>query len=96
MGLGLAESTGHALDPFFITPRLWGIADSGPWMHDGRAVTITEAINMHGDFFSEALTSALAFNTLSESEKLDLLAFLRTLRTPRNPSIDLLKGDNDD
>ncbi len=93
MGLGLAESTGDPLDPFFITPRLWGVADTGPWLHDGRAVTLTDAILMHG---GEGEASRDGFDALSDSGQKDVLAFLRTLRTPKNPSRDLLKGDNDD
>ena len=86
MGPGLAEMTGGPLDPFFITPRLWGLADTAPYMHDGRAQTITEAIELHG---GDGQFAADNFAVLTNTEKLDLLAFLRTLRTPRNPSADL-------
>ena len=48
MGPELAETTGGALDPFFTTARLWSIADSAPYLHDGRAATLTEAILAHG------------------------------------------------
>src|SRR5262249_55557791 len=30
------------------TPPLWGLADSAPYLHDGRAATIEEAITFHG------------------------------------------------
>ncbi|MEM7311748.1 MAG: di-heme oxidoredictase family protein, partial [Planctomycetota bacterium] len=30
------------------TPPLWGLADSAPYLHDGRAETIEEAIEWHG------------------------------------------------
>src|SRR5262249_27869616 len=30
------------------TPPLWGVADSVPYMHDGRAKTLEEAIKFHG------------------------------------------------
>lgn len=79
MGPELAESTGSELDPFFITARLWGIADTAPYLHDGRAFTLTEAIELHG---GEGAASAAAFSALSDQEKIDLLTFLRTLRTP--------------
>jgi hypothetical protein len=48
---------------------------------------------MHG---GEAQAARDAFDILFDSEKLDLLAFLRTLRTPKNPSSDILKKDDDD
>ena len=35
MGPGLAESTGGPLDSLFITARLWGVADTAPYLHDG-------------------------------------------------------------
>ena len=30
------------------TPPLWGFRDSGPYLHDGRAQTLEEAVAMHG------------------------------------------------
>ncbi|ETX00808.1 MAG: hypothetical protein ETSY1_09875 [Candidatus Entotheonella factor] len=79
MGPELAESTGDPLDAEFITARLWGIADTAPYLHDGRALTLTEAILMHG---GEAAAARDAFAELRDGEKIELLAFLRSLRTP--------------
>lgn len=79
MGPELAESTGHPLDAEFITARLWGVADTAPYMHDGRALTLTEAILMHGGAGEAARD---AFARLRDDEKMQLLAFLRSLRTP--------------
>lgn len=79
MGPDLAESTGSPLDAEFITARLWGVADTAPYLHDGRALTLTEAILMHG---GEAATSRDEFSQLNNQEKQQLLAFLRSLRTP--------------
>jgi len=89
MGPDLAESTGDPLDPFFITPRLWGVADTGPWLHDGRAMSLTEAIEMHG---GEGAAAAAAFGALSPGQKWSLLTFLRTLRTPKLPNDGLDSG----
>jgi hypothetical protein len=89
MGPGLAESTGGPLDPFFITPRLWGIADTAPYLHDGQSPTLTGAILAHG---GDGQAARDGFAVLSDSGKEAVLAFLRTLRTPRNPSIDILQG----
>ena len=86
MGPDLAESTGDAMDPFFTTARLWGVADTAPYVHDGRAATLTEAILLHG---GEAEDSRDDFDGLTDWDKEDLLTFLRTLRTPRNPNRDL-------
>ena len=79
MGPRLAESAGSPLDRFFTTARLWGVADTAPYLHDGRATTLTEAILWHG---GEAEDARQAFADLSDSGKRDLLSFLRTLRTP--------------
>lgn len=79
MGPALAELTGSKLDPFFVTPRLWGIADSGPYMHDGRALTLYEAIMMHG---GEAQPVRDNFVALPGHQKRQLVAFLKKLRTP--------------
>jgi hypothetical protein len=61
MGAGLAESFGSPLDALFITARLWGVADTAPYLHDGRATTLTEAILAHG---GEAQAQRDAFDQL--------------------------------
>ncbi len=86
MGPGLAESTGAPDASLFITPRLWGIADTAPYLHDGRALTLSEAIQAHG---GEGQFAADNFNALRNGQKAALLAFLRTLRTPTAPFSDL-------
>ncbi len=97
MGPDLAESTGSPLDSLFTTARLWGVADTGPWLHDGRAVTLTDAILMHGGIGSEANASVGDFDSLPNSDKEAVLAFLRTLRTPQYPNHDLHnEGHGDD
>jgi len=86
MGPGLAEDFGSTADAEFVTARLWGIADTAPYLHDGRALTLTDAINAHG---GEAATASSDFGALSDPDKVLLLEFLRTLRTPINPSLEL-------
>ena len=83
MGPDLAETTGSALDPFFITPRLWGIADTAPYLHDGRALTLRDAILAHG---GEGQAARDNFANFSPSDQKDLLMFLSSLRTPKNPA----------
>jgi len=80
MGPDLAETTGNpAADPFFVTPRLWGITDTGPYLHDGRALTLRQAIESHG---GEGQFAADNFAALSGGDQFDLLQFLNSLRTP--------------
>lgn len=87
MGPALAESTGvPSRDPYFLTTKLWGAADSGPWLHDGRALTLSDAILLHG---GEGQPAADGFAQLGDAERRAVLAFLRTLRTPEAPSADI-------
>ncbi len=93
MGEALKESFSLATDEQngeFITARLWGIADTAPYMHDGRALTLESAINMHDNPGSEAAESGSQFKALSDAEKLNLMQFLNTLRTPPRPNLDVL------
>lgn len=66
----------------FLTRPLWGVADTAPWMHDGRALTLTEAILMHGGTDSDANESVAKFESLSIDDKLALRTFLSSLRLP--------------
>ena len=86
MGPDLAESFGSDLDSFFTTAKLWGVADSAPYLHDGRALTIGEAISLHG---GEAQAARNAFLALSDQDRNNLLSFLQTLRTPEQVGADL-------
>lgn len=58
------------------TPPLWGVRQSAPYLHDGRARTIIEAIAAHG---GEAESSAARFDALDKRGREDLLAFLASL-----------------
>jgi hypothetical protein len=80
MGPGLAESAGSDLDPLFVTARLWGVADTAPHLHDGRATTLTEAILYQGGKAQQARDD---FAYLSDRGRIELLRFLRSLKTPR-------------
>ncbi len=61
------------------TPPLWGVRDSGPYLHDGRATTLEQAVAFHG---GQAEESTKKFNALSVLEKQKLLAFLKSLVAP--------------
>ena len=86
MGPKLSESFESPLDPWFITPRLWGIADTAPYLHDGRALTLRDAILMHG---GEALQARNNFAALPPHRQEFLSRFLESLRTPANPAAGL-------
>ncbi len=60
----------------FRTQPLWGISQFGPFLHDGRANTLDEAIRMHG---GEAAGIRDAYAALSQVQRDDILAFLRQL-----------------
>lgn len=86
MGRDLAESFGSPLDAQFTTARLWGVSDTAPYLHDGRATTLAEAILQHG---GEGRDARDAFAELDAERQAQLLAFLHSLRTPEAPSADL-------
>ncbi len=61
------------------TPPLWGVASSAPYLHDGRAVSLEQAIQWHG---GEGQRSAEAFRALKQDERGDLVQFLDSLAAP--------------
>ena len=61
------------------TPPLWGLRDSAPYLHDGRAETVADAVAFHG---GEGLTAARAYKQLSEKERDQVERFLHTLAAP--------------
>jgi CxxC motif-containing protein (DUF1111 family) len=61
------------------TPPLWGVADSAPYLHDGRAATLEEAIQMHG---GQATAAARSFQGASLSDRNAVVAFLKSLKAP--------------
>ncbi|MEE8583320.1 MAG: di-heme oxidoredictase family protein [Acidobacteriota bacterium] len=89
MGPGLRESLEGAGIPNtdFTTARLWGISDTAPYIHDGRASTLFQAIEAHG---GEAQTARDTFLGLSIPNQERVIAFLKSLRVPEAPNQDLL------
>ena len=61
----------------FITRKLWGVGNSGPYMHNGKYTTMREAILAHG---GEALQSREAFQHLSDYGRDCVIEFLRSLQ----------------
>jgi CxxC motif-containing protein (DUF1111 family) len=65
----------------YLTPRLWGVADSAPYLHDGRAPSLDYAIAGHD---GEGAEARAAFAALGLQEKGPLRVYLMSLRrTPR-------------
>jgi CxxC motif-containing protein (DUF1111 family) len=60
----------------FRTSPLWGIRDTGPYMHSGEADTLEEAIKLHD---GEGASSRDAYLVLDPGELQALLAFLDSL-----------------
>ena len=58
------------------TPPLWGVADSAPYLHDGRAATLQDAITAHG---GEATMARRYFTSLPALERGKILTFLKSL-----------------
>ncbi len=69
-----------ALQREWRTPPLWGVADSGPYLHDGRASTIDQAIRLHG---GEAAETTEAYVRLSLPNREKILTFLKSLVAPK-------------
>lgn len=89
MGPRLQESLASASSEenrIFVTARLWGVADTAPYLHDGRATTLTEAIEWHG---GDAKAAKNKFKTLADREKIELLKYLRSLRTPPTKDLEI-------
>ena len=64
------------------TPPLWGLRDSAPYMHDGRAKTIGDAILAHD---GEGAEAAQAFENLMPGQRKQLEIFLQSLTAPPMP-----------
>ncbi len=60
----------------FRTQPLWGLCEHPPFLHDGRADTVEEAVLIHG---GEALEARNKFSALDEIESQELLRFLGSL-----------------
>jgi hypothetical protein len=89
MGPRLAETfeRGELANDEFTTARLWGVADTAPYLHDGRATTLYQAIEFHG---GEAQSARDNFLALNAGKQQDLIDFLKSLRTPEMPNEELL------
>lgn len=83
MGPALASPSaeGTIAAPMFLTRSLWGLAETAPYLHDGRAPTVHDAIALHA---GEAAAARDAYLTLDEPSRAGLRVFLTSLsRQPK-------------
>jgi CxxC motif-containing protein (DUF1111 family) len=81
MGKNLDDgiSQGEAVGDEFRTAPLWGVGQRLFFLHDGRTSDLLVAIQEHRGVMSEANGVIKQFDRLTESDKQDLLNFLRSL-----------------
>ena len=63
------------------TPPLWGVAASAPYLHDGRAPTLLDAILLHD---GQAKPAAARFGDLTAADQARVLELSRIARRPRD------------
>jgi len=66
----------------YVTTRLWGLADSAPYLHDGRAPSFDYAIAAHD---GEGAAARAAFEAVPPAERGPLRVYLMSLR--RAPAV---------
>jgi CxxC motif-containing protein (DUF1111 family) len=66
------------------TPPLWGYRDSGPYLHDGRAQNLEEAVAQHE---GQGKASARLFFTLSSEDRFKVETFLKSLIAPASTNV---------
>jgi hypothetical protein len=62
----------------FITRKLWGLYNSGPFGHSGKFTTMREAITLGHN--GESKTSRLAFQALTSLQQDEIIEFLKSLQ----------------
>ena len=62
----------------FITRKLWGLYNSGPFGHSGKFTTMLEAITLGHN--GEAKSSRLAFQALTPFQQDEIIEFLKSLQ----------------
>jgi RNA polymerase sigma factor (sigma-70 family) len=73
------DSPGAATAREWRTPPLWGYRDSGPYLHDGRAQNLEEAVALHD---GQGRPAARRFFELSSQERSQVESFLKSLVAP--------------
>jgi di-heme oxidoreductase (putative peroxidase) len=60
----------------FLSKPLWGVGSTPPYMHDGRAATLTDAVKYHG---GEGNASRQAFLHLSPEDQAKVVEYMKNL-----------------
>lgn len=68
----------------YLTRRLWGVASSAPYFHDGRSSTVEDAIERHG---GEAAFARDAWRAAPPADRQALRVFLASLRRAPRPLV---------
>jgi len=76
---------------YFLTKRLWGVANEPPYFHHGLFTTMRRSILAHS---GEALESRKAFESISKYEQDSLIEFLKTLQVLPPGTKDLVVDEN--
>jgi CxxC motif-containing protein (DUF1111 family) len=63
------------------TPPLWGAAKSAPYLHDGRAATLDDAILSHA---GEAVSARNSYAALKSEKRNLVVAFVQSVGVPRS------------
>jgi CxxC motif-containing protein (DUF1111 family) len=74
LGDGIVQGSAGPND--FRTPPLWGLGASAPYLHDGRAANLDQAIRLHD---GEGAVARGRYGVLTRSEQAQLMEFLRSL-----------------
>ncbi len=74
-----SDSVGSVTSSEWRTPPLWGFRDTAPYLHDGRARNLKEAVVLHR---GQGETSANRFQMLSDPDQARVEAFLNSLVSP--------------
>ena len=83
MGEGLASPSAQGSVPAsaWLTRPLWGLAETAPYLHDGRAPTVHDAVVLHG---GEAAAARDGYLALDERGRASVRVFLLSLsRQPK-------------
>jgi len=64
---------------FFKIPSLWGIKRTPPYFHDNSAKTLRDVVDHYGDHLFKQFPFAGVVNTLTEQERIDIVAYLNLL-----------------
>ena len=75
----------------FLTRRLWGVANSGPYFHHGLFTTMRQAVLGHS---GEALNTRKAFEAASNDDQDAMIEFLKSLQILPPGTPDLVVDEN--